>query len=66
MLLGGLISGLIVAWILVQFNVDDICIKVLQPFISQCTLTTDHFYFSLGFIGLIGGLIVDIFSCLYK
>lgn len=65
-MLGGLISGLIVAWILVQFEVDDICIRVLQPFITQCTLTTDHFYFVLGFFGLAGGLVADVLSYLHK
>lgn len=65
-MLGGLISGLIVAWLLVQFDIDKVCINVLQPFINQCTLTTDHFYFALGFLGLIGGLIADVLSCLQK
>jgi len=65
-MLGGLISGLIVAWILVQFNVDKICINVLQPFVNQCKLTTDHFYFTLGFWGLIGGLLADVLSYLHK
>lgn len=65
-MLGGLIEGLIVAWILVQFDVDKICIDVLQPFIKQCELTTNHFYFVLGFLGLIGGLVADIFSYIRK
>lgn len=65
-MLGGLISGLIVARILVQFGVDDICIKVLQPFITQCALTTDHFYFVLGFLGLIGGLVADVLGYINK
>lgn len=43
LLLGGLIEGLIIAWILVQFDVDKICIEVLQPFVDQCELTTNHF-----------------------
>ena len=56
-MLGGLIEGLIVAWFLVQFGVDEMCIEVLQPFVTQCELTTSHFYFALGFIGFIGGCI---------
>ena len=48
LLLDGLVEGLIVAWILVQFNVDKICIEILQPFVKQCELTINHFYFALG------------------
>lgn len=65
-MLGGLIYGLIIAWILVQFEVDDICIRILQPFITQCQLTTDHFYFVLGVLGMIGGLVEDILKYLHK
>ena len=60
LLLSGLVEGLIVAWILVQFDVDKICIEVLQPFIRQCELTTSHFYFALGFIGFINRCIYQI------
>ena len=59
-MLSGLIEGLIVAWILVQFDVDKFCIEVLQPFVDQCELTTNHFYFVLGFIGFISGCIYQI------
>ncbi|GFI32856.1 hypothetical protein IMSAGC013_04263 [Lachnospiraceae bacterium] len=59
-MLSGLVEGLIVAWILVQFDVDKICIEVLQPFIKQYELTTSHFYFTLGFIGFISGCIYQI------
>lgn len=65
-MLGGLIEGLVVAWILIQFDVDEICIEVLQPFIKQCELTTNHFYFALGFLGLIGGLMVDVLIHIHK
>lgn len=61
-MLGGLIEGLIVAWILVQFNVDDICIDVIQPFVKNVELSTNHFYFVLGFIGLLGGFIYEIIT----
>lgn len=57
---GGLLEGLITAWILVQFDIDQICIDVLQPFIPQFKLTTNHFYFALGLIGIIGGCIYQI------
>lgn len=59
-MLGGILEGLIVAWILVQFGVDKICIEVLQPFINQCKLTTSHFYFVLGLIGFLSGCIYEI------
>ena len=59
-MLGRLVEGLIVAWILVQFDVDDICINVMQPFIKQCELTTDHFYFVFRVIGLICGCIYEL------
>lgn len=58
-MLSGLAEGLAVAWILVQFGVDSICIEILQPFIEQ-ELATRHFYFALGFIGLIYGCIYQI------
>lgn len=58
-MLCGLIEGLIIAWILVEFNIDNICINVIQPFINY-KLTTNHFYFVLGFIGLISGFIYEI------
>lgn len=32
-MLSGIVNGLIVAWILVQFGVDDICINIMQPFV---------------------------------
>lgn len=59
-MLEGLIEGLIVAWILTLFKVDRICIDVLQPFITQVELTTSHFYFVLGLLGLIGGILYDV------
>ena len=59
-MLDGIINGLIVAWSLVQFGVDDICINVLQPFIDKCTLTTNHFYFVFGLIGLVSGILYEL------
>lgn len=58
-MLEGIVYGLIIAWILVQFEIDKICIDVLQPFIN-CRLTTNHFYFVLGFIGLVSGFINEV------
>ena len=56
-MLGGIISGLIVAWILTIFNVDSICINVLQPFFTNVKLTTDYYYFAFGVFGLIAGIV---------
>lgn len=52
----GILYGLLCGWILALFNVDDICIEVLQPFISF-ELTTTHYYFVFGLVGLIYGII---------
>lgn len=59
-MLCGIVNGLIVAWILVQFGVDDICINVMQPFVDKCTLTTNHFYFVFGLIGLVSGILYEL------
>lgn len=59
-MLSGIVNGLIVAWILVQFGVDDICINIMQPFVDKCTLTTNHFYFVFGLIGMIGGILYEL------
>nr|DAE60127.1 MAG TPA: Tryptophanase operon leader peptide [Caudoviricetes sp.] len=51
-ILYGLLCGRILSW----FNVDNICIKALQPFISF-ELTTAHYYFVFGLVGMIYGII---------
>lgn len=56
---GGVISGLICAWILVQFGIDKICMNVLQLFLPNIMLTTDHFYFVFGAAGFVVGAIHD-------
>lgn len=43
-------------WVLALFNVDDICIEVIQQFISF-ELTTAHYYFVFGLLGMIYGII---------
>lgn len=55
-MIGGILYGLLCGWILTLFNVDDICIEVLQQFISF-ELTTAHYYFVFGLIGMIYGII---------
>lgn len=53
----GIVYGLVVAWFLALFGVDDICINTLQPFFTSIKLTTDHYYFVFGILGLITELI---------
>ena len=55
-ILYGILYGLLCGWILSVFDIDDICIKVLQPLFS-IELTTDHYYFVFGICGLIYGII---------
>lgn len=54
----GIIYGLIVAWFLTLFGIDNICINALQPFFTNVKLTTDLYYFVFGILGLITGLIL--------
>lgn len=50
-----LIGGLIIAWILTCFDVDQIFIEIVQPFIKT-ELTTNHFYFIFACIGILYSL----------
>lgn len=54
-MLDGFIGGLIVALILSLFNVNDMIIEVLQPYVRHVVLTNSHYYVLFGLIGLIGG-----------
>jgi hypothetical protein len=54
-MLEGFVGGLIVAFILSLFCVDEMIIEVLQPFVKTVTLTGSHYYIMFGLIGLIGG-----------
>lgn len=51
----GFISGLFLALVLSVFNVDEMFIKVVQPFVPQAVLTADHFFVAFAIIGLVGG-----------
>ena len=51
-MISGILYGLLCGWILTLFNVDNICIEVLQP-IVPFVLTTAHYYFVFGVVGLI-------------
>lgn len=51
-MLSEILYGLICGWILALFHVDKICINVLKDFVP-ITLTTEHYYFVWGIIGLL-------------
>lgn len=57
-MIGGILYGLLCGWILALFNVDNICIEVLQP-IVPFVLTAAHYYFVFGVVGIIYGIIHD-------
>lgn len=52
----GIIYGLIGAWFLSLFGVDTIFVETLQPFVNF-TLTTSHYYFVFGFVGIVYGIV---------
>ena len=52
----GIIYGLIGAWFLSLFGVDNIFVEALQPFV-YFTLTTSHYYFIFGFVGMVYGIV---------
>ena len=52
----GIIYGLIGAWFLSLFGVDNIFVEELQPFVNF-TLTTSHYYFIFGFVGMVYGIV---------
>lgn len=52
-MLDGFIYGLIVAFILSLFGIDDMILEVIQPFLPNIHLTTSHYYILFGVIGLI-------------
>lgn len=55
-MINGILYGLVCGRFLSWFNVDNICIKVLQP-ITPFKLTTMHYYFVFGLVGMICGII---------
>lgn len=56
-MLGGFCGGLIVAWILSLFGIDQMIIEVFQPFVNTVQLSSSHYYIAFALIGLIGGAI---------
>lgn len=53
-MLSGFIGGLITAWILSWFGVNEMLIEVIQP-MTSIILTNSHYYVFIGMIGLFGG-----------
>ncbi len=62
MIIDGLVYGLISALILSIFEVDDIFINSLQPFVHDIKLTSDHFYLAFACLGAIGNILKEIIS----
>lgn len=59
-MLEGIIYGLITAWILTWFDVDEIFIDVLKTFLPNISLNTNHFYVVFAIIGCANGLISNL------
>lgn len=57
-MIAGLVEALVGAWILSLFGLDEFFVKVMQPF-TTVLLTTDHYYFAFGALGLIVGIISE-------
>ncbi|MCL2376718.1 MAG: hypothetical protein FWC76_04895 [Defluviitaleaceae bacterium] len=56
-ILFGVFGGLIAGLVLSQFGADEMLINVLQPFLSEVELTTQHYYVAFGLLGLFLGII---------
>lgn len=54
-MLDGIAEGLVVAWILSCFDIHNMLIEVVQPFIDV-NLTISHYYIAFAAIGMIGRL----------
>jgi hypothetical protein len=59
-MLEGIIYGLITAWILTWFDVDEIFIDALKMFLPSIPLNTNHFYVVCAIIGCANGLISNL------
>ncbi len=52
----GFTCGVLFSWFLSWFGIDGVFIDIFQPFV-KVTLTTSHFYFVFGIIGMIYSII---------
>lgn len=55
-MLNGVVSGLIIAWLLSLFGVDTMFIETVQTFVVF-EVTVGFYYLVFAIIGLIGGLV---------
>lgn len=58
-MLGGILGGLLTAWVLTMFKAEDVVIEFAQHF-TEIELGIEHYYMFFGAVGLVGGLIHDI------
>lgn len=59
-MLEGFVAGLIIAYILTFFNVDNIIINTIQPFIPDIKITIDIYYVLFGILGMVSELIKEL------
>lgn len=55
-MLGGLLGGLLIAWLLSIFNFDNMFINAIYELLGL-NVSVDVYYVIFGLIGLIGGII---------
>ena len=59
-MLEGFVAGLIIAYVLTFFNVDNIIINTIQSFIPDIQITIDIYYTLFGVVGMVSGLIKEL------
>lgn len=59
-MLEGFVAGLIIAYILTFFNVDNIIINTIQSFVPNIKITIDIYYVLFGTLGMIPELIKEL------
>lgn len=59
-MLEGFVAGLIIAYILTFFNVDNIIINAIQSFVPDIKITIDIYYVLFGILGMISELIKEL------
>lgn len=55
----GIVYGMISAWILIAFDVDEILLKATNSFFGL-ELDQNHFYMFFAAVGMIQGIITDL------
>ena len=59
-MLEGFVAGLIIAYILTFFNVDNIIINAIQLFVPDIKITIDIYYVLFGVLGMMSELIKEL------